>query len=62
MVKLDSGLRRVIFSKSLGVTAATTGLVLDSADNIYITGQTRNFPVTPGAFQTSRPVWVDRWG
>lgn len=61
IVKLDNDLTRVLASATLGnpATGGTGGmaLALDRADNVYITGQTwaPDFPVTPGAYDTTRP-------
>jgi uncharacterized protein (TIGR03437 family) len=59
--KLDNNLTRVLASATLGnpATADTGGiaLALDAADNVYVTGQTwaPDFPVTPGAYDSTRP-------
>jgi hypothetical protein len=56
VTKLNSTGSALIYSTYLGGGQfdAGYGIALDSAGNTYITGQTfsRNFPVTPGAFQT----------
>jgi len=51
---LSSDLTTLLYSTYLGTTNGDYGdcLILDSDDNVYITGHTRNydFPITPGAF------------
>jgi uncharacterized protein (TIGR03437 family) len=63
IMKLDSQLQTILFSKSLGGTASNestslAALALDGDGNIYVTGSTSaaDFPVTPGAFQTQLPA------
>jgi uncharacterized protein (TIGR03437 family) len=64
IVKIDSQLQTVLFSKSLGGTiplgsiTMLAALVLDGDGNIYVTGSTSaaDFPVTAGAFQTQFPA------
>mgnify|MGYP001413959964 CR=1 FL=1 len=55
--KLNPSASALIFATFLGGTGTETafGVAVDSADNIYVTGQTDspNFPTTPGAFDTS---------
>lgn len=54
VAKLDFSGSSLIFTTFLGETSEATGVVLDSAANVYVTGFTLsgNFPTTPGAFQT----------
>ncbi len=51
---LSADLTTLLYSTYLGMTNGDYGdcLILDSADNVYVTGHTRNydFPTTPGAF------------
>ena len=67
VTKLDPELHGIVFSTRLGGTQGWTGdgsgtlaggVAVDSAGNLYITGRTANtdFPITPGAFQSSPPV------
>ncbi len=67
ITKLDSQLHGILFSTRLGGTQGWTGygsgtvaggVAVDSSGNIYITGRTANtdFPITPGAFQSSPPL------
>ena len=53
VTKLDFNGSRLVFSTVLGDNASGSGVALDSAGDIYITGVTRSsaFPTTPGAFQ-----------
>ena len=66
VTKIDSQLHGILFSTKLGGTqqampygiGTTAGaLTLDRTGNIYVTGATFNtdFPITPGAFQSSPP-------
>ncbi|HJT87305.1 MAG TPA: hypothetical protein VJ732_05600 [Bryobacteraceae bacterium] len=66
VVKLDSGLTRILastllggkqYASSLHYGTSGTALALDRADNVYLAGGTdaEDFPVTPGAFQTRPP-------
>jgi uncharacterized protein (TIGR03437 family) len=66
VTKIDPQLQSIVFSTRIGGTqeaepfgvgTSAAALVLDTAGNIYITGSTYNtdFPVTPGAFQSSPP-------
>ncbi len=62
VVKIDSQLKAILSSTTLGATSPqhvsvftmAGGLTIDRSGNIYVTGQTSNpnFPVTTGAFQT----------
>jgi hypothetical protein len=62
VIRLDAG-GQVVFSKRLGGTAVETprAVQLDSAENIYVAGQTTSldFPTTPGSFQPAPivPMW-----
>ncbi|MCW5961929.1 MAG: carboxypeptidase regulatory-like domain-containing protein [Pyrinomonadaceae bacterium] len=56
--KLNPAGNQIVFGTLLGgglQSDVVTGIVLDSAQNIYVTGQTENtgFPTTPGAFDTT---------
>jgi uncharacterized protein (TIGR03437 family) len=57
--KLDSTGSTLLYATYLGGsgTDSVTGIALDAASNAYITGGTNSpdFPVTPGALQTSSP-------
>lgn len=55
ILKLDSQLQRVLFSKSL--PAQVTAVAVGPSGNIYVTGNTASaaFPVTAGAYQTELP-------
>ena len=61
VVRLDSGLTRVMASATLGTGASgstfATAVTTDRAGSVYVTGGTwaYDFPVTPGAFQTTPP-------
>lgn len=60
ITKLNSTGTAFIYSTYLGGTtrSSLTGLALDSANNVYVTGGTSifdtDFPTTPGAFQSAR--------
>jgi uncharacterized protein (TIGR03437 family) len=66
IVKLDSQLTKILFSTVLGAGQSSGGAIesnanavaLDTAGDIYVAGSTTsaNFPITPGAFQTSGPM------
>ena len=62
VTRLDAG-GHVVFSTQLGGTAVETprAVQLDSAENIYVAGQTTSldFPTTPGSFQPTPivPMW-----
>jgi uncharacterized protein (TIGR03437 family) len=61
IVKLDSELTKTLFSTVLGGSqgfSSANAVALDTTGNIYITGSTASadFPVTPGAFQTTGPM------
>jgi len=57
VTKLNPAGNALIYSAYLGGSGADIGkdLVVDAAGNVYLSGGTRssNFPVTPGAFQTT---------
>ena len=66
VVKIDPQLQGIVFSTKLGgsqqsepygVGTSAGAMTLDNAGNIYVTGTTFNtdFPITPGAFQSSPP-------
>src|SRR5579872_4079317 len=66
VVKIDAQLHSILFSTKLGgsqqsepygIGTSAGAMTLDNAGNIYVTGTTFNtdFPVTPGAFQSSPP-------
>jgi hypothetical protein len=57
VVKLDSGLAGIIASTLIGGGTTAGALDVDSAGNIYLAGSTSamDFPVTPGAYQTTPP-------
>jgi hypothetical protein len=63
IAKFDPTLRNLIFSTYFGGAARDEDLrvAVDPAGFIYVCGQTRStdFPVTPGAFQTSQVVHPD---
>ncbi len=61
IVKVDSQLTKILSSTVLGGSqgfSSANAVALDTAGNIYITGSTASadFPVTPGAFQTTGPM------
>ena len=57
-----SGSQSLIYSTYLGGVSQDEGIAIavDASGNAYVTGQTAsaNFPVTPGAFQTTQPFNV----
>jgi len=57
ITELNSSGSSLVYSTFLGgsQSASITGLVLDSSGNVFVTGYTADldFPVTPGAFQTT---------
>jgi hypothetical protein len=58
VMKLDSQLHGIVFSKLIGAPANANAVTLDAAGNIYVVGDTRasDFPITPGAFQRKPPL------
>jgi hypothetical protein len=60
ITELDNSGSGLVFSTFLGgsVEAFITGIGLDGSGNVFVTGDTADldFPVTPGAFQTSSPA------
>src|SRR5207249_9284131 len=58
VTKLNPTGSGIVYSAYLGGSAEENGLgiAVDAAGNAYVTGLTgsRNFPTTPGAFQTDR--------
>ena len=62
ITRLDAG-GHVVFSTGLGGSGVETphAVQLDSAENIYVAGQTTSldFPTTPGSFQPTPivPMW-----
>jgi hypothetical protein len=60
LTKLNSAGSALVYSTFLGgsIGAAAYGIALDSSGDAYVTGGTdsTDFPVTPGAFQTTNPV------
>jgi hypothetical protein len=58
VAKLNAAGTTLLFSTYLGGTSGdlVTGIALDSSSNAYVTGITvsSDFPITPGAFQTSQ--------
>ena len=59
LTKLDPGLTKILYSTRLGTSDSddsVTGIALDSAGNIYVTGNAgTGLPVTSGAFQPQAP-------
>ena len=66
VTEIDPQLQGILFSTKLGgsqqsepygIGTSAGAMTLDSAGNIYVTGATFNtdFPITPGAFQSSPP-------
>src|SRR5205085_1462275 len=58
VMKLDSQLHDIVFSKFIAAPADANAVTLDAAGNIYVVGDTRatDFPITPGAFQSKPPL------
>ncbi len=65
VTKIDAQLKGIVFATRLGgsvrgqfVSTTGTAAAVDSASNVYITGNTSapDFPVTQGAFQTQPPT------
>jgi len=58
VTKLNASGTALVYSTYLGGnnTDSTTGIAVDSADNVYVTGGTlsTDFPTTPGAFDTTK--------
>jgi Abnormal spindle-like microcephaly-assoc'd, ASPM-SPD-2-Hydin/Beta-propeller repeat len=65
ITKLNSTGTALIFSTYLGGTGddGATGIAVDASDNVWLRGNTKstNFPVTPGAFQTTNAGAFDAW-
>ena len=63
VLKLDNNLSSVLSSTFLGGSSGdySKSIVIDSLDNIFVTGYTysSNFPVTPGAYDTSYNGYYD---
>jgi hypothetical protein len=68
VTKLNATGSALVFSTFIGGSASTeigAGIALDTARNIYVTGRTtqsgtgNDFPITNGAFQTTRPGGPD---
>jgi hypothetical protein len=68
VTKLNPAGSALVFSTFIGGTASTeigAGIALDTARNIYVTGRTtqagtgNDFPVTTGAYQSTRPGGPD---
>ena len=55
VTKLNPTGSALVYSTYLGDRGGGSGIAVDGADNAYVTGQTQStdFPVTPGAFQTT---------
>jgi hypothetical protein len=69
VTKLNSSGTNIIYSTYIGgdtasdtnsTTTSGAGIAVDSTGNAYLTGQTNapNFPTTPGAFQSSAPLFL----
>jgi len=58
VLKLDSGLHGILFSRVFATPSAANAVALDQTGNIFVAGNTSasNFPITPGAYQTKPPV------
>jgi len=55
VTKINAAGSALVYSTYLGGSDQGNGIAVDGAGNAYVTGQTQstNFPVTPGAFQTT---------
>jgi uncharacterized protein (TIGR03437 family) len=53
VVKIDSQLQTVLFSKLLGAQSYANAVTVDASGNIFIAGSASSmFPITPGAYHT----------
>jgi hypothetical protein len=63
LAKVETSTGALVYASYLGGSAEddATAIAVDRDDNAYLTGETfsSNFPVTPGAFQTSQPGTVN---
>jgi uncharacterized protein (TIGR03437 family) len=57
VLKLDSQLHGIVFSKLLPAPSQAFAIALDTSGNIFVGGGTsaQDFPITPGAFQSTPP-------
>ena len=61
VLKLDSQLHGIVFSTLLGAPSEANAVVLDQSGDIFVGGDTsaQDFPITPGAYQSTPPVPTD---